>query len=153
MFLYSDLCRNFQTFCVPFQIPILKPNPTLLTLYFFSLSHTGHVKFSPCKALQSLLFLCFLQSVNNRLWVQSFIYCWQLPGFSVYSLKLILFLLINATEYLKRDPIQVLTPWNKFLPFNFDFKTFLNYLKYSLETFNFVSSPKNLSASKITRYM
>ena len=60
--------------------------------------------------------------------------------------------LTNAAEYLNRDAAQLLTPQTKFPPFSFDFKTFLNLLICSLETFNFIFSSKNLSASKIPKY-
>ena len=42
------LCCNYQTFCLPRQNSILKPNPTLLTLYLFSLSL---VMYWSCKTL------------------------------------------------------------------------------------------------------
>ena len=61
--------------------------------------------------------------------------------------------LVNAAKYLKRDTAQVLTLWTKLPPFSFDFKTFFNLLKYPLETFSFINSPKNLSASKVLRYL
>ena len=61
---------------------------------------------------------------------------------TAYSL---LFLeLTNAAEYRNRDTAQVLTPWTKF---SFDFKTFLNIQIYSFNTFNFIFSSKNTSAS------
>ena len=58
----------------------------------------------------------------------------------------------NAAEYLNRGTDQVLTPQTKFPPFSFDFKTFFNLLIYSFETFNFIFSFKNGSASKIPKY-
>ena len=59
--------------------------------------------------------------------------------------------LTNANEYLNRDTAQVLTPRTKFPPFNFDFETFLIFLTYSFETFNFTFSSKNLFASKVSK--
>ena len=59
--------------------------------------------------------------------------------------------LTNTTKYLKGDADQVLTTWTKLQPFNFQFKSFFDPLKYSLETFSFISSSKNLSISKILR--
>ena len=61
--------------------------------------------------------------------------------------------LANAAEYLNRDTAQVLTPQTKLPPFSFDFKAFLNILISSFETFNFTLSSKNLSVSKIPKYL
>ena len=59
----------------------------------------------------------------------------------------------NVAEYLNTDTAQVLTPQTKFLPFSFDFKTFLNFQIYSFKTFNLIFCSKNLSASKIPKYL
>ena len=61
--------------------------------------------------------------------------------------------LTNAAENLNRDTTQVLTPRTKLPPFSFDFKTYLNLQIYSFKTFNFIFSSKNLSASKIPKYL
>ena len=58
----------------------------------------------------------------------------------------------NAAQYLNRDTAQVLNPRTKLPPFSFDLKTFLILPIYSFETFNFIFSSKNSSASKIPKY-
>ena len=61
--------------------------------------------------------------------------------------------LIKAAEYLNRDTAQLLTQRTNFPTFSFDFKSFLNFLIYSFKTFNFIFSSKNVSASKIAKYL
>ena len=61
--------------------------------------------------------------------------------------------LTNTAEYLNRDTNKELTPRSKFPPFRCDFKTYLNLLPYSFGTFKFIFLTKNLSASKILKYL
>ena len=49
--------------------------------------------------------------------------------------------------------LKVTLPNFKFPKLNFDFKIFLGSLKYSFETFIFISSAKNLASSNIPRYL
>ena len=76
-------------------------------------------------------------TLNIRHWVQSSIYRKQLLVFLSIACNSYFLQLINADEYLKRETAQLLTPGTKFQPFYFDLKTFLNRLKYSLETIYF----------------
>ena len=105
----------------------IKPlSPSFLGIYNLSTSDLG------CNASYMVNnFLIFLSTVCSSLFPQ----------------------LTNAAEYLNKDNAQVLIPRTKLPPFSFYFKTFLNLLIYSFQTFNFMFSSKNLSASKIPKYL